>query len=484
MFKGLKYNISVLMLGSCLLMTACGGESAEQQSSVEESSSMSFEDVLQEGNIEKINEYMGIHAEDLETSEAEETPENVILVAAKARDYSDIYDIILGFNQSQSEYKAEVKKYEDRDDMLLDLVRGKGCDVLVLPSTYLTMLSDKGGLEDLAPYIEKSEAVDKEDLFEIVWDIGMANGKLAGIISDFSVQAILVEKGYTENGGWTLEKYLALMDLYPDVPLNQYSNAEDFWNWHMNELGELPESFVDWETRTCSFDSDEFIQTIQDLKSYLDKGLKVDYDSNGMYLGAERMYRRQIQTLRVNFEYQVWFSEYKQIRDTFLDSYELAGFPNLEGEVKYPVQLSDPLCFCINGASGKKEAAWQLLEYMLSEECQQAILDARKFGFSVRRDVLEERLQEEVEADPEEVYYMYTNRYTGEKVIERGEFTEEDKELILYILNHAAPLPMLYKDKGFTDIYGEELDAFLAGDKTAEETAKNLQNRMSLYLME
>lgn len=476
----------ILLLGFCLFITACGHEN-EGEKRIEEQLSKTEQSSGQLGGmtIEEINEWLGINAGELEAPEYEEVPENVILVAAMAKNYQDINEIINAFNKSQSEYRAEIKKYEERDAMLLDLVRGKGCDVLVLTSAYLTILSDKGALEDLTPYFEDSAAVSSEELFASILDAGTVGGRMTGVIPGFYVQAILVEKGYTDNGGWTLDEYLALMDKYPEVPLSKYYDPEDAYLWLTGELSELPDSFVDWDERTCSFESDEFIQAIEALKSYMGKGLKTEYNPYEMYAGAQKLYNRQVQTMLVNFDNNKYFASYKEIRDTFFEAYELAGFPNPEGEVKYPITAYGNVAFSINAASGKKAAAWQLLEYMLSEEYQQAIADSAARDFPVRRDILERKLQEEIEADPEDMSYRYTNSYTGEKVLTRGEFTEADKEFILYVLDHSAP-PSVFAamSSDFRIIFMDEVEAFFAGDKTAEEAAHNLQNRMSLYLTE
>lgn len=80
--------------------------------------------------------------------------------------------------------------------------------------------------------------------------------------------------------------------------------------------------------------------------------------------------------------------------------------------------------------------------------------------------------------------YFTQNEYTGEMVPKRGSFTEEDKEHVLYILDHAAPPPAFQASTTLRSILAEELKAFLAGDKTAAETARIIQNRMTTYLNE
>ena len=136
----------------------------------------------------------------------------------------------------------------------------------------------------------------------------------------------------------------------------------------------------------------------------------------------------------------------------------------------------------MNAASSKKDAAWLFLEYMLSEY-QETIAETGSAGFPARRDIVEGKLREEVEAEPSNKYYIQ-NYYTHEERLKRGNFTEEDKEQILYILDHAAPPTVLQRSGTFRTILAEELQAFFAGDRTAAETAHVIQNRMTTYLSE
>ncbi len=483
MVKAIKVFMFTLLLGCCLLFSACGQEEPVEPSSEGTPAPLQWEDVIKDGTIdeEKYNEYRGIEVPEQDSSE--EVPENVILLGARTRDYDKIYKLVDAFNQAQDDYAVKVQNYENTDAMFLDLVRGQGCDLLLLTPLYLKTLSDKGGLEDLTPYLEKSEKVDREDLFDVVLEAGTSGGKLVGMMPGFSVEAILVEKGYTEGGGWTIEEYLALMDKYPDVPLTGSANPSVISAWLMRELSALPESFVNWEERTCSFESEAFIQTIEMLKKYVEQCRKPNSDR--FMSTADRLYQRVVQTMTVEIDYDLYFSSYVAIRDAFLGSYELAGFPNQEGEAGYPMpELYTSMALCsMNAASGKKDAAWLFLEYMLSEYQEKKAESTWTEGFPVRRSIVERLLQEEIEAEVTD-NFVTENFYTGEMMPKRGNFTEEDKEQLLYILDHATPPTILQAVGAFEGILVEELQAFFAGDKTAAETARLIQSRVSIYLSE
>lgn len=99
---------------------------------------------------------------------------------------------------------------------------------------------------------------------------------------------------------------------------------------------------------------------------------------------------------------------------------------------------------------------------------------------------MEKILNKEIAADPEDMSWSYRNMYTGEKIRGEGKFAEEDKERVRDILNHADLPAIMESDNGseIRRIYRSEIDAFFQGDKTAEDTAHIIQNRISPYLKE
>ncbi len=482
MAKSIKAFIAVLLMAGALWLGACGQGKEPGEPSAGESQPLGQEqpedkNAFFRAEWEKYIQQIEDELPKLEVPEAE-VPENVILMGVRRGDYENISGPIKAFNLAQSEYKVEVKTYETTDAIFLDLVRGHGCDLLVMDSLYLTILSDKGGLEDLSPYLDKSEKVNRENLFDAVLETGTAGGRLVGLMPGFTVRAILVEKGYTKDGGWTIEEYLALMDKNPDVPLFRCSDPQKTVGELLGTLFELTESFVDWDERSCRFDSGDFVRALELTKGYSERFRKTDFGlTPDIY---EILHGGQVQTETVEIRLSNGVSDYLDLRDAFLGVYDLAGYPNPEGEASYPLNGLAKALYAMNASSAKKEAAWAFLEFMLSD--YQMSLADKGSDFPVRRDILEGMLQEEAEAELTEKY-LVVNQYSKEMRPKKGTFTEEDKERLLYILDHASP-PTVLMYGGFRAILDEELGAFFAGDKTAEETARIIQNRVTTYLTE
>lgn len=483
MVKNIKILAVVLLLACGLFFCACGGKGKDPvkpSAGDSQQGQPGGEETDSRTEWEKYMQQIEDEIPKLEDPEGEDVPENVIVVGAIMGNYMNISKPVNAFNMAQSDYQVQVKTYETTDAIFLDLVRGKGCDILVMSPQYLTILADKGGLEDLSSYLDKSEKVNREDLFDAALEVGTAGGRWVGILPDFTVEAILVEKGYTEGGGWTIEKYLALMDRNPDVPLFRCNDPQTVGVQLMFKFHTLTESFVDWEKRTCSFESEEFIQTLEMVKSYAQRFRKADNNDRTVDI-YEMLYQGQIQTASIEIRPGQYFADYQDVSNAFLGSYDLAGDPNPEGKVGYSMRGLAEELYCMNAASAKKDAAWTFLEYMLSDY-QESLGENYNQGFPVRRDILERKLQEEIGAELTEKY-MRQNPYSKEMVPKRGNFTEEDKERLLYILDHASP-PTVLQGGAFWAILDEELGAFFAGDKTAAKTAEIIQNRVTVYLNE
>lgn len=133
----------------------------------------------------------------------------------------------------------------------------------------------------------------------------------------------------------------------------------------------------------------------------------------------------------------------------------------------------------MNSASQIKEGVWAFLEYLLSEEYQSTVT-----SFPVREDIFNESIARQAadwnrraEHDPGQDM----NNVSLLRWEEYPEVTRADEDYIKYLAENA------YWDTSLNDILSilyEETGAFWTGDKSAEEAASIIQNRVALYLDE
>ena len=112
----------------------------------------------------------------------------------------------------------------------------------------------------------------------------------------------------------------------------------------------------------------------------------------------------------------------------------------------------------LNSASTKKEAAWRFLEVLLSKDFQEKI---------------------EIIPARQDVFEIFIDKEFYNKTV----LSEEGKELLRYLVEHAHWEAGAYTDK-IIDIIHEEVAPVWAGDRTAEQAADIIQNRVSVYMSE
>ena len=376
------------------------------------------------------------------------------------------------FNKRSEEYQVEMQVY-DRGDYSRyygDLLQGKGPDLFELSDMPQEMLADKGILEDLSPYFEQSAVISTEQLLPCVREAGMWEGKIVCVFPEFYMAGKIVEQGYTQDGGWTAEDFFALGEQYPQSRLTEM-DAQPF-NVMLNYLPVAIGSYVDWEKQECSFGSAEFQQMLEQLKANSRK----EYSGEEYSTSAEKLFYKEILTLNATI---AGIEGYLEIKDAFAGTAEFAGYPNQEGKPWYRLLTNEK--YGMNSASDCKAGAWAFLEFLFSEEYQSECTTLFPSVKSSFEEYLAEGRGIFDSSDGKFVYYK--NRFTDERKEGYPEFDDEDRKQLRYYAENA------YMQESFSirQIQGtvqEEVEAFFQGDKSAENVAKIIQNRISLYLQE
>ena len=168
--------------------------------------------------------------------------------------YSDVEKFVDQFNRNNRQYIVEIKEYESSEELVQAFLFGQDevPDILDISIASSTMLQNKGILEDLQPYFEESEVVNKDDILDSIWDMCMEDGKLTSMITQFGFRTCVTALDTIPEDGWTIEEFFALEDTYPESkPLlyYRYSNV-------MHMLGDMSyENFIDWDKKKSDFDS-------------------------------------------------------------------------------------------------------------------------------------------------------------------------------------------------------------------------------------
>lgn len=214
---------------------------------------------------------------------------------------------IIKFNRLCKDYYIEIRDYSEgmvsyweKDSPLyqsalarlfVDIAAGEGPDILGdgLP---LETLGRQGALENLWPYIDNDPDLGREAVMEHVLEcMETGDGELYRLCRNFTIEtaAASVERAGNRTG-WTMDEMLAayggeLPDIY-FVNSTDMGNEKSSWKApYFNKIDKNAtlrylvnrsvDSYIDWESGECSFDSDDFkaLLRLTDTTSGLDTEL-------------------------------------------------------------------------------------------------------------------------------------------------------------------------------------------------------------------
>lgn len=394
---------------------------------------------------------------------------------------------VIDFNKTNSQYRIAVKAYGETGDyeqtmtaMNNDIISGKMPDIVIVEANQdITSWANKGLLADIEALIAEDPELSKLEYLENVWEAFSVNEKLYLVVPDFNVQTYAAKKSLVgDRNGWTMSEFKQFMKtMNPDMKPFGEMMRESFMYYVMNYCGA---DFVDINTGTCNFMSEEFIAMLEYANTlpteYSDEYWE-DYD----YTQYESQYREN-RTLLMN----IYISRIQDINyniNGYLgEEAAFVGFPGIEGNSSV-IQPGSYL-YAISENSANKQGAWDFVKYYLSPEYQNSdelwSLPVLKSAFETQAMKATEKpfwIDEEgnkVEYDD----YFYLN---GEEII-IDRFTKEEVEAIcefIYSVNKRS-----YYNDDIINIVNEEAALFFDGQKSARDVAGVIQSRVQIYVDE
>ncbi len=415
----------------------------------------------------------------------DELPKREALVLATSRPSEVLSAAVAEFNRTSENFYVKIETFEGQEgNARLDaaLVGSDAPDLLDMTAFDLSKYANQNVLEDLFPYLEESDILNKEDFLDSVLEGYTSAGKLACLPNRFAFRALFGRASQVgQDAGWTPEEVQALLEQNPGSRLLN----EDGFLMQMGDFHAfyLLDRFVDWERKTCSFDSDEFraftTQVGSVAREEAEYGMSMLSENVLLYLGY------QIASGGDYFTCELHLAN---------DEPVLKAYPTTDGEPFYPATALDALG--ITSKSDNKEGAWGFLEFFLQKNENDTIFEQ---GFPTRKSAFQKMLQEEQtpEYNLDENGEPVINAMDGKPSRKARFFTTIDGEQIPYyclsqeqadrILQAADHLEFTAgqgKRGDILSILREELASYQDGGKTLEEAVKVLQSRVSILLQE
>lgn len=421
-----------------------------------------------------------------------------VTVINVAVDYanSDFMSKVKEFNKTSENYRIRIddySKYYEWDEesekntntpekqLLSDIAAGKSPDMIAFNSmAIVNNLGKKGALADMYEYMGKNGTVSKDEITENILKAGEVNGKLVSLSPSYSVNTYAVKKKYFDGDTWTMDEMIETFEKLPDgaSPIQYCPGKSDiFYNLLSNC------DFIDFAKGTCNFDSPEFIKLLNFCNN--DDFKEIDWENDEVddkyWNDQEEACRNDKALMSSIYIYDIRDFKRQGVAN-FNDEISLVGAPNNSG-LSGLIQMNDG--FCIMNNSANKDVCWEFVSSFFTKEYQES---NNVYAIPARKDSLEKKLDEAME-DP---YYIdgdgkkvtYENStWVGDKEVKIGNLSQEERDYLEEYILSATVNNFDYNSDAY-NIITEEANAFFNGERSAEETATLIQNRVSILISE
>jgi hypothetical protein len=423
-----------------------------------------------------------------------DVPDKTIITVASIEDEYYFSGYLAEFTAAHPEYQVEYKLYaEDSgtsfEDALkafnTDVLAGKIPDVLVINSLMpYGNYADKGLFANLYPLIDKDPDVSRGDYYKPFLEALETDGKLFSIAPIFQVYTLAGKTSvFGEKQGQSLEELEEAAAKVPGASLFGNINRADFIDGFFMRMSY---GFIDTEKGVCNYEDPEFISLLEYAKTFPAPAPDAPpFMSSTWFPGETSDYKED----KILLEYMNLFDlreivSLEQVE--FGEPITFLGFPNGYGGSGITARAR--LETAVMADAKNPDGAWEFVKGLqgygdpFTESCGYPPLMVFPLLQS-EMDILAKNATE-----PAFQYDFTTGeripriQWLGADLSGQPNNTEADNEKMFKLFKSIDGIHRSIP--AINDIIREETDAYFAGDRSAEETAKIIQNRATTYLEE
>ena len=399
-----------------------------------------------------------------------DVPDRSVLLLAGCCINDDVIQRVVEFNRSSDQYRIIVQNVEEYDseealaegitEMTDSILSGNMPDILVTDGLPAETFAARGALADIGELIEKDAELSQTDFLTNVLEAYSTNGKLYYVIPSFRVDTMTGASSVVgDRTSWTFTDAVHLLETLPEgTNLIPEASRSSFLRTMMAYSGS---SFIDTSAGTCNFQSQNFLDLLEYAGS-LPEEPDADPYGEDYWRNYEAQFREG-RTLLAGMPVSSFEGIDYYVNGIFGEEVSYIGFPVESGSGSC---IKAEECYAISAHSDHIEGAWEFLRYYLTDDYQSGL----RQGLPVQEKFFLESSGSALSGSQSPDSGSAASEPMTEKQLEK---------LLTFLLSVNR---RYYENEEITDIMSEETEAFFAGDKTAEETAKIIQNRVQLYL--
>lgn len=364
----------------------------------------------------------------------------------------DLTGIINAFNRKNTDYRVTLSVWgatpESSFELLkTEIIAGDAPDIFAFFHPESMQGTERNGVfEDLSPLLDSGGELGRDDFVPSLIKAMEDSGKLYWLPWAFAVTTCHGSSEIFDHPGITPEEFeKARENTTADIAsFPSYITKEGLLNWYGQVI---TEDYLDMEKGSCSFDSPDFIRFLElcnDRPDNLNGG-----DPNAPSL----LTIEQLQN-----PFRLW-----ALREYFGD-FVFTGFPT---EHSNGSMFTPFLRFAMSSHSENKEGVWQFISFAFSEE---NLPGTDSTHLPAIQSALDKNCAEMLENG--------ADTHSGRHV----EFDKRDMDKMFELIESTTRVEGRHSP--VMGIIEEEASKLFAGDCTARECARLIQERASLYVAE
>ncbi len=354
-------------------------------------------------------------------------------------------------------------KEDYRTGIFAELAAGGGPDILFVSLQDMRLLQEQGYLRDLRSILSQDYL--NRILLNVI-QLGTVNDTLTGLAPLMSTNTAVTLREVWNPDTWTLEDLMDLMEEgeFTEIFCQGFSGAFCQMNLGcdsesviraLTEFGLENSALVDWEIGESHFNSELFNRMLYMAKNY--SGVPFGQE---IWLGVGGC-PVKLGGLALN--------DFNELYDQYGEDYHVTGLPTGTGNNSY---LSCEGVLVVNAASLNLDAVVSFFECLLRDEFQNVHL----LNTSILK-ISPEDIEYREEGGERKAYWKDQEL----RIKEDGTTTFDDYAAYL---ESCVPSPIIAEEDIIKSIVWEEAEAYINGDKSAEEVAGIIHSRVQLYLDE
>lgn len=399
-------------------------------------------------------------------------------------------ETIAEYNVQSKEYYVEIIDYSigeaSTDEATIklgaDIAAGNGPDIIDDGLFDINVLIEKGYLEDLIPYIERDETINLSHYMENIINTYMQEGHLYQLPTVFRVTSAYGSATLLYNyDSFTLKSLYEVMDNNPQIQTIMGLPQEDtlfFLCLYNKEL------FVNEENNNCYFDSEEFKELLIFIK---EREKSADLFAEYQRIGISEDPYTRVQNQKQLLAQEGFFGHMMyQAANQIIQDMVVVGYPCIDGDGTYAASIG--LSFSMTIDSKNKEGVWDFVRFALSEEQQDKHIESSESLMGISYPIRKSSFLKYIEEISTPLYTENVDGTLCEQELTSINgcpiyaMSDIEKEQFIEIIMSISKNND--EDKEMFDIILEESGYYFEDQKTVDEVAKTIQNRVQVLLYE